>query len=314
MKKLFSAFVIMLATVLFVSSTYAQKPATKEELLKEIATLSNTKKPEDSAKAYAVGKDYLARFGKDTDTNTAKVKVYVDAYRQNQFFVQIDAKKYAESFTIGREILNEQPNNLEVLMNLAYAGYATSGTPEGAAYTNDAIAYSRKSVQLIDAGTAPKSFAPYVDKNDATAYMYFIDGSLSMEKEPAAAAGNIYKATLIESQIKNEALAYYLIAMYYEGIYAKLSTDLKARAAAKTITDDETKKVMARINEAIDLMLDAYARVAKRAEATKNPNYATWKARLDQVYKFRRGSDAGIAEFITVKNATPLPDPSKFVL
>ena len=313
MKRTFSAaVVVMLAAVLFISSSNAQKQPSKEELLKEIATLSNTKKPEDTAKAYAVGKSYLARFGKDTDTNTAKVRAYVDAYRQKQFYVQLDAKNYNDSFALGKEILAEQPDNLDVLMNLAYAGYATSGTPEGAAYTNDAIAYSRKSVQLLDAGTAPKSFAPFLDKNDATAYMYFIDGSLSMEKEPAAAAGNIYKATLIESQIKNDALAYYLIAMYYEDIYGKLSTDLKARTAAKTITEDETKKVMARINEAIDMMLDAYARTCKRAEATKNPNYSTWKARLDQVYKFRRGSDVGIAEFITYKNTTPLPDPSKF--
>ncbi|MBP7416688.1 MAG: hypothetical protein KA831_08545, partial [Pyrinomonadaceae bacterium] len=197
-------------------------------------------------------------------------------------------------------------------MNLAYAGYATSATPEGAAYANDAIAYSRKAVQLLEAGTTPKSFAPFLDKNDATAYTYFIDGSLSMDKEPAAAAGKIYKATQIDSQIKNDPLAYYLIAAYYEDIYAKLSTDLKAKTAAKTITDDEAKKVQARINEAIDMMLDAYARTCKRAEATKNANYGTWKARLDQVYKFRKGTSEGIAEFITYKNTTPLPDPSKF--
>jgi len=312
MKKFVSAVVIMLAAVLFISSTHAQKPPSKEELLKQIATLSSTNKPEDSAKAYAVAKDYLARFGKDTDSNTAKVKVYADNYRHNQFFVQLDAKKYIDAFAIGREILAEQPANLDVLMNLAYAGYALSGTPEMATYTNEAISDSRRSLQLLEAGTVPKSFAPFADKNDVTAYMYFIDGSLSMDKEPAGAAGNIYKATLIESQIKNEPLAYYLIATYYEGVYAKLSADLKAKAAAKTISDDDTKKAMAKINETIDLMMDAYARTCKRAEATKNPNYATWKARLDQVYKFRRGSDAGLAEFVSLTNSSPLPDPSKF--
>ncbi len=312
MKRTFSAIVVVLAAMLFVSSSFAQKPPSKEELLKQIATLSNTKKPEDTTKAYAAGKDYLARFGKDTDTNTAKVRAYVDAYRQKQFYLLLDAKNYNDGFALGKEMLAEQPDNLDVLMNLAYAGYATSATPEGAAFANDAIAYSRKAVQLLEAGTTPKSFAPFLDKNDATAYSYFIDGSLSMDKEPAAAAGKIYKATQIDSQIKNDPLAYYLIAAYYEDIYAKLSTDLKAKTAAKTITDEESKKVMARINEAIDMMLDAYARTCKRAEATKNPNYGTWKARLDQVYKFRKGTSDGIAEFITYKNTTPLADPSKF--
>ncbi len=298
MKKLFSFAAIVLASTMFISSTYAQKPPTKEELLKQIATLSNAKTPEDSAKAYAVAKDYLARFGKDTDTNTAKVKVYVDKYRGNQFFVQLEAKKYAEAFTIGKEILAEHPDNLDVLLNLAYAGYLASGNVDGAIYINDAIASSKKSVQLLDAGTAPKSFAPFADKNEAMAYMYFIDGSLSLTKEQVAAISSIYKATQIESALKNDPLPYYLISVFYEDIYAKLSA--------------EAKKDPAKINAAIDLMMDAYARACKRAEAVKHPNYATWKARLDQVYKFRKGSDAGFAEYMAQTNAAPLPDPSKF--
>ena len=100
--------------------------------------------------------------------------------------------------------------------------------------------------------------------------------------------------------------------MYYEDIYAKLSTELKAKVAAKTISDAAIKKDQARINGAIDLMMDAYARTCKLAEAAKHPNYSNWKARLDQIYKFRKESDAGIAEYITKINALPLPDPAKF--
>lgn len=298
MKKLFSFAAIVLASTVFISSTNAQKPPTKEELLKQIATLSNTKKPEDSAKAYELGKEYLVRFSKEPDANTPKIKVYVDKYRENQFFVHIDAKKYAEAFTIGKEILAEYPEKIEVLTNLAYAGYAASGSPAGDVYVNDAIAYSRKSIQLLDAGKTAASFAPFLDKNESVAYMYFIDGSLTIESEPAAAAGKIYRSTQMESQIKNDPVAYYLVAMYYENVYAKLAA--------------EAKKDPARINAAIDLMMDAYARTCKRAEAMKHPNYATWKARLDQVYKFRKGSDAGFAEYMTQTNAAPLADPTKF--
>ena len=142
--------------------------------------------------------------------------------------------------------------------------------------------------------------------------MYFIDGSLSMEKEPTTSVGNIYKATQTGSQIKDDPLGYYLIAMYYEDIYAKLSAELKAKVTAKTISDADIKKDQAKINGVIDLMMDAYARTCKRAEATKHPNYGNWKARLDQVYKFRKGSDAGFAEYMTQTNAAPLPDPTKF--
>lgn len=298
MRKLFLTVAVVLAAFLYISSAVAQKPPTKEEMLKDLATLSNSKVREETDKAYAIAKDYLARFGKDSDTNTAKVKTYFEAYRLNQFYIRIDGKKYDEAFAIGKEILAEQPENIEVLINLAYAGYASSGTPSGATYANDAVTYSRKSTQLIDAGKTATSFAPFVDKNDAMAYMYFIDGSLSMAKDPATAAGNIYKATQFESQIKTDPAAYYMIATYYEDIYAKLSA--------------EAKKDQTRINAAIDLMMDAYARTCKRGEATKHPNYAAWKARFDQVYKFRKGSDAGLAEYITNTNNSPMPDPSKF--
>ena len=312
MNRLFSTAVVLMLAVMLVSSASAQKPKSKEESLKEIATLSNTKKPEDMAKAYELSKDFLTRFGKenDKDGNIAKVRDFVNRYRENLFFTAADGKKYADAFAIGKEILAEQPNNVEVLMNLAYAGYNASATPEGKVYVDDAITYARKSTQLVEAGTAPKSFAPFKDKDEAMAFMYFIDGHLSITKDMKAAAGSLYKATQFEASVKNNSLPYYLIATYYEDLYGKMSTDLKAKG--KTLSEADFKAASDKIDKVLDAMMDAYARACKRADAENSPNKAAWKDRLTQVYTFKNKTAAALPEYINYVNTLPMPDPGKF--
>ena len=99
-----------------------------------------------------------------------------------------------------------------------------------------------------------------------------------------------------ETPIKTDPLPYYMIATYYENQYAALST---------------AKGDQKKIDATIDLMLDAYARTCKRAEAVKNANTDHWKARFAQIYKFRKKTDVGLTEFMTMIAASPMPDPAK---
>ena len=312
MKKLFFALVLVGLTV----SVFAQKAKSKEDLLKEMAALSATKKPEDTAKAYELGKEFLARFGKEKDKDkdgmTAKVRTFVDEYKMSRFWDSIDAKKYAESFAMGKEILTAQPDNADVLMNLAYAGYNSMGTARDKTYVGDSLIYAKKAVLLIESGAAPKSYAPFSGKEEATAFMYFVAGNFELDTDLKASAVDIYKAVSIESSIKKSALPYYLIANYYEDIYANLSAALKAKVDAKTINDADLKTENGKIEKAIDLMMDAYARTVKLGEAEKHPAADQWRQRLTQVYKFTKKTDQGLTEYINYINTMPLPDPAKF--
>ena len=132
-------------------------------------------------------------------------------------------------------------------------------------------------------------------------FMYQIDG----EKAFACFSEKF------ESQIKNNSAAYYLIAACYEDIYAKMAAELKAKIDAKKISDADFNAESARVGKVIDLMLDAYARAVKHAETDKNPDLPQWTQRLTQVYKFAKGSDTGLTEYIDKVNALPMPDPSK---
>src|SRR5580765_5509919 len=128
MKRLFLPAFLLLLSVTLITPAFAQKPKSRDEALNEISALTKTKKPEDLDKAYQLGKEFLTRFGKEKDKDgvVARVRDFVSRYREDQFFKAAGAKKYADTFALGKEILAEQPDNVEILMSLAYAGYGAS--------------------------------------------------------------------------------------------------------------------------------------------------------------------------------------------
>ncbi|QQS31622.1 MAG: hypothetical protein IPM50_07965 [Acidobacteriota bacterium] len=312
MKRIFSIVALALAVGISADPVIGQNQRSKADYLKEIAALSNTKQPEDGQKAYELAKEFLARFGNETkDANVKKVRAWKDAYRMDRFFDATDARNYDKAFALGAEILAEKPESVDVMLNLAYSGYMSTGggIPK---HRDDAVKYARNAMSLMGAGKLPESFAPFSNQAEASAYMHFIDGSLSMEKEPKQAAENIYKSLQYESQLKNDPLPYYLIAAYYEDVQASLSSALKAKAEKNTMSDAEFKAENDKVAKAIDLLMDAYARVIKRAEDQKHPNLGEWKARLEQIYEFKNKTKEGLPEFMRFANTRPLADPSKF--
>ena len=311
MKKLFSIAVLLMLAASF-TSVSAQKKKSKDDLFKEIATLSNTKVPEDSEKAYQLSKEFLSRFGMDKDERVPKIRNYYNNYRQQSFYNAVEGKKYSDAFLIGKEILAEQPENTEVLMNLAFAGYNAFIGTRDKTFNDDSAAFAKKTLQLFEAGKLPAAFAPFKDQEEAIAFMNYVAGALGFEKDMKDAVTYIYQSTLHQSVIKNSSESVYLIATYYEALYETVSTDMKAKVAAKTISDAAVNTEMEKVGKILDLMMDAYARAFKRGEAEKNPSAVQWKQRLAQVYKFRKNTDAGLTEYINYITTTALPAPAKF--
>lgn len=306
-----SATVFVMTLMLFVSSVFAQKQLSKDELLKQIATLSNNTNAEEKEKGYQLGKEYLSRFGTDKNDNVKKVRAFVESYRSSVFFSSVDRNKFADAFRLGKEILADQPQNLEVLINLTYAGYNAMAAGEKS-FQTDTIAAAKKAEELLDGGATTSSYAPFKDKPEATAWIYYIDGTIVSITDKKAGAESIYKATLHVSPIRDNSLPYNMIALYYEEVYEKLGNDLKVKLAAKPINEVEANALSDRVQKALELMLDAYARCSKRADAENAANKDILKNRLAQVYKFVKKTDVGLNEYVTYINKTPLPDPSKF--
>jgi hypothetical protein len=213
---------------LLVSLTFAasaQRVETEGEMFQKISKLTQTKKADDQEKAYKLSKTFLEKFGKGTSEEVKKIKDFVANYERFKLGNLIEADKTAEVFALGKEMLASNPENSEVTMLLATAGFNALTKKQDKSFGSDTIEYAKQTLKLFGENKLPKDFAPFTNQTEATAYMYYIAGNFLVDSNPQEAANNFYKAVGFDSKIKNLSYPYYIIAYNYNLIYDKLSKD-----------------------------------------------------------------------------------------
>lgn len=308
MKKLLKIAVFAILLSSFTFPVIAQKQKSKDDYLKEISALFKINKPEELEKAYYLAKEFLTAYPKEKGDNINKLKQFIKSNQENMFYNLLDKGKLAEAFAAGKEVLTENPENIGVLMNLAYSGFDAQAKNKDNSFAEVSTNYAKQTISLLESGKTPANFSPFKNKDDTIGWMYYVIGNFQKDTDAKESAINFYKATKYEGQVKSSSFPYYVIANYYETVYQKLATEYNAKN--KSLTEEQNKIELDKVNKVLDLMLDAYARAIKFAEAENNPDKDNWKKRFTDVYKFRNKSDAGINEFMTLKNASPMPDPS----
>lgn len=274
----------------------------------------------DTAKANELAKKWLACpevAGEEKITPYLKdfITKYEKANRKDRVTDLVYNKKdFPKAFEVGGAVLADEPENLKVLIDLAYAGFA-SATAKNEAFTADAINYAKKAMQLIEAGKAPDKWEPYLGKDDALAYLNNIIGQLTVQKNPSDALPYLIKVAQYESKLNKLPFTFGTIAAAYEaGPYAKLSEEYKAKYGGKDETP-ESKLALENVNQVIDRMIDAYARAVALAgtDAANQAAKKEWMDSLSSWYKYRHNqSDAGLNEMIAgilTKPLPPLPTP-----
>ncbi len=267
----------------------------------------------DPVKAYDSAKKYLTACSAEDTQITQYLKKWVGAYDKENRKVLLPQllykeKKYPEAFTLGKEILTDEPENLTVLIDLGYGGYLAA-TAKNNSFKADAINYAKKALQLIDSGKTVDNWYPFGNKNEALAYLNYSIGALTLPQDPSSALSYLIKAAQFESDLKKLPFFYAYIAGAYEnGPYAKLSEAYK-QYANKDETP-ESKLALANINQVVDRMIDAYARAV--ATAGSDPKFQAakpeWVESLAQWYKYRHDkSDAGMNELVASILTKPLP-------
>jgi len=265
------------------------------------------------AAAYQAARDYMQKYPKDKDQYTDYLQKWILAYerdeRKNSLPGLINQKNFAEAFATGAKILNDEPNNLRVQIDLGYAGYLAASA-KNEQFNATALDYARKAIQQIEAGKAPAEWAPFKSKDDTLAYLHYAVGFLTLKSDPNQAIDSLLKAAQLESDIKKTPSTYYFLAAAYEsGPYKTLSTEYQAKYANKPETP-ESKAALEKLNVVMDRIIDAYARAIAAAgtDPKTEQNRTEWTAKLSSYYKFRHeGSDAGMTEFIAAALQKPLP-------
>jgi hypothetical protein len=303
-----AAFTIILFALSAVS--FAQDKGKKDENYNKIAKLANSKKAEDQDKAYVIAKDFITAFGKDNDDKVKKINEFIDSYEFTKLNALIDTGKTDDAFLFGKEMLEKKPEEVYILMNLAYAGFEALTKKKDDSFGGDSINFAKQAIMLLEKGKLPKTFTPFKTQTDATAWMYVIIGNFSQGFDPKEAAVNFYNALKFDTELKTQTQLYSSIAQYYEKQYEQMAADFKLKHGSKSSEDAEMKADNVKIDELLDRMIESYARTVKIAEAEKNPDAAGFKTRLVQIYQFRKKTDAGLNELLDKVLSTPMPMPN----
>jgi hypothetical protein len=310
------------------AATLAQQPAVTDDEVKvnTYKRFTDNRVPNPAA-AYEAAKDYMARYGKEDDQYTKYLKVWIAAWeederirkaaadredRQDRLLQAVSQKKFADAYAQSKQVLADDPNNVKVLIALGYSAFIASTESRNEAFNAEAANHAQKAIELIEAGRAPDSWAPFKSKEDVLASLNYALGFYELKTQPEASITRFINAAHIEGDRKTAPSTYYYLALAYQnGPYKRLSEDYSKRFGNQAETP-ESKVALEKINAVLDRIIDAYARAVSLAGAQPQHQAAKaqWMARLTELYKFRHeNSDVGLNEFIAGVVTKPLPTP-----
>jgi len=243
--------------------------------------------------------DYLKKWSTTYEKEVRKIQLPVLLYNE---------QKYPEAYALGKQILADEPENLNVLVHLGASGYLVAPL-KNPTLTTEAVGHARKALQLLEGGQNLEKWEPLANRDVALAYLNYTIGSLTLEQDPAAALKNLIKAAQFETPLKKSPYTYAYIAGAYEtGAYAKQSEAYKTNFSGKDETP-ESKLALANINQIVDRMIDAYARAVALATDPKFAQAkASWQESLTTWYKYRNADKTdGMNELVAGILAKPLP-------
>lgn len=278
--------------------------------------------PAAQKEAYGIGQEYLTKYASCNDTYSKAVQKFVtqygDAVRKVGNATELnDAlyknKDYAKAFQLGNQMIAADPENLNLLIQLGYAGYnAQSQKPSVTTYSPTALGYAKKAIEMLEAGKTPSEWVLFKTKDEALAYLNFAVGEYMIKSDPAGAVPFYLKSFALESPVKTTAGAYARLAASYQvGQYDPMQKEFTAKYGGKPETD-ESKYALNNLNQVIDRVIDAYARAINLAGT--DPKLAedkkVWMETLTGFYKFRNNdSVTGLDAFIASATSKPLPEP-----
>jgi len=279
----------------FLKNLKADQAKAYEEAKKYVACPASGEVTEAQQKIIDYLKGFMTKYEAATKKTDYRVKIYND-------------KNYVVGYTMGKEILQAEPENLQVLVDLGANAYLLPPL-KNAQLTAEALGYAQKALAAIDSGKTLEDWKPLASKDEAVAYLNYSIGALTLEKDPSAALKNLIKAAQFETLLKKSPYTYAYIAGAYEtGPYAKMSEEYKRLYQGKDETP-ESKLMLANINQIIDRMIDAYARAVALATAAEYKDVKVgWNESLTTWYKYRNSDKTdGMDQLVAGILAKPLP-------
>jgi uncharacterized protein YukE len=318
MKTLSRLLVLAALATAFALPALAQDPAASpaagpcdEQARTDMYTDYYNKKKTDQKAAYEVGKQYLGKYESCADKYTESVKKFVTAYegatRRFDFFNAYNAKDVAKTNSLARQLLAADPSDAAAALLSAWITYQGVVGKNPAATEADAISFANRALDVINSGKEPTdlngkvSWAPFGSRDEAIGYLNFAVAALELKTNTDDAAKRLVQIAQGNSKAKEEPSVYSYLGFAYE----KEAAPLLAKYKTFTVENDESKLVLANLNQVIDRMIDAYARaVAYSKDQAQKTEFMT---RLTELYKSRHNDTTdGLDAMIAGIKAQPL--------
>lgn len=354
MKTIFRAMALALLMTAFsaaaVTTTYAQvdQTAEKQALYKKY-TDNYAGTLEQRQVAIDAAKEYIQKWGASADdkeqvdyfkgalpaleAGVAKAKANdIIKGLYTKFDASVSGKNWDDTYTSGRAILAQNPDQLDVMLVLGSIGYDESlKTPANTKYNADTINYAKAAIQKMEAGKTSESYGAYQytysgvkgfenGKENALGWMNYNIGYLMYfnQNQKKEALPYLYKAAKSNSAVKNFPVIYQTIGASYFDEAKRLSNEsVTLIKAANNTETEQSKAAYALAKGNADRAIDAYARAYKIAgsnPATKKEYKDGLYRVIQDLYKFRYdGKIDGIDAFVASVMNTPMPDPTAAV-
>jgi hypothetical protein len=328
MKTLTRLLTVAALASLFALPSFAQdaaaaaNPCESQERTDLYTKYFNEKKASDQAPAFATAKQYLEKYETACPDQYSKaVRKFHDAYQsalggvkvQTDFYGAVNAKDARKAIEAGKQLLAKEPDNTAIYLLTAYTGYngvILKGSPvyQDPAVTSETLAAANRAIEMLQAGKEPKdvtgkvSWAPFRDRADALAWANFWAGALQYKTNPEVSAKHMIAVAQSNSTVKEEPTVYTILAVALDTERARLLEEYKKF----TEENDQSRIVLANINQTLDRQIDAYARAVAFAKPD-DPRRAEWMTILKDLYKARNNnSEAGLDAKIAAAKTTPL--------
>jgi hypothetical protein len=241
------------------------------------------------------------------------------------------AKNWDELYAAGKEVLAQEPDNLDVILTLGSIGYDES-FKKNFKYNDDTLRYAKLALQKMNAGTTSKTYGlwewTYNNKDNAAGWMNMSVAYITYyaQNNKKDALPSFYAASLANSDTKKNPIVYEAIGRYYYDQASALLEEIKKMVADAKDTDPDdvkTKKAadikakVAMLNGTAERAIDAYARsysLAKGDTAKKAYADAQYE-KIKSLYsvRFPDKPATGVDAFITAAVAKPMPDPTSAI-
>lgn len=290
-------------------------------------------------KAIAAGEQYIEKFGSCEadkqyvdyfkgaipgmkDRNKKEEEEMAKQARYVRFDNAVKDKNFDEVYAVGKEILQFEPNQLDLMIVLGSIGYDESIDNNNFKYNADTIRFARMAIAAMESGKTSTNYGlfgwTYKTKDNAIGEMNLSIGYITaaVDKNRKEALSNLFKATASTASTSKNPVPYEQIGFYYFDELNKMIDEVKVleKDQKDTDTEEEAKTKAENIRAKVALLngvaeraIDAFARAHNLA--TTAAYKAQLKKNAEQAYQLRFERTTGFDSWVAASVAKPFPNP-----